>query len=122
MLTENEIKIANACIISASLQGSKQLLFLFCMVHYILLILNKYEKAIISQLRIDKLERISHLSRQDKQVATSTAMSVFGRAVFLGRHCWFILRSLLSHFSFPIVGLKFTFQTAACLKELAFLT
>lgn len=56
----------------------EDLLFLFCTMHYILLILNKYEKAIISQLRIDKLEHISHLNRQDKQVATSTAISGFG--------------------------------------------
>ncbi|XP_028335127.1 cAMP-regulated phosphoprotein 21 isoform X7 [Physeter macrocephalus] len=38
---------------------------------FYLLIRNKYEKLIISQLRIDKLEHISHLNGRDKQVATS---------------------------------------------------
>lgn len=83
ILTETEIiKIANVFIISlASLQGTRLLLSLFCKMHYILLILNKYEKVVISQLRIDKPEHISHLNRQDKQVATSTAISALGCAV-----------------------------------------
>lgn len=64
----------------ASLQG-RVLLFLFCKMHSILLILNKYKKPIISQLRIDKLEHICHLNRRAKQVATSSASSAFGCVV-----------------------------------------
>lgn len=77
--------------------GQILVVFLFPKMYYILLILNKYEKVIISQLRIDKPEHISHLNRRDKQVATDAAISAFGCAVsqadtvssFLG-HCYHI--------------------------------
>lgn len=96
--------------------GQILLLFLFSKMYYILLIFNKYEKLIISQLGIDKPEHIFHLNRRDKQVATSAGISAFGCVVshadtgssFLG-HCYhisiclFLNQSSDSHFKLPPV-------------------
>jgi hypothetical protein len=112
ILTRYEIiiikKTANVFIISwASLSGRRVLLFfffLFCKMYYSWLILHKYERMIVSQLPIDKLEHIFHLSMQDKQAARGSATSASDKACprqellgsFLGHH-YVIFSSLNLH-------------------------